>query len=169
MILENNMAKSSKDRRNIYCTKLAIKYDLPIDFTIYTYCKWHGMKQLCYNKNIAGYKDYGGRGIKLFADWLDDYESFARYIYENLGERPKGYSLDRINNDGNYEPRNLRWATQHIQTNNRRKFNTREVNRKNRIDSAVQKEMERLVAQAAIEEYRKINYFYLRGYYENMC
>lgn len=64
---------------------------------------------------------YAGRGITLYAPWVDDFISFDTWIRENLGPRQKNYSLDRINNDGNYEPGNLRWATPREQSNNTRR------------------------------------------------
>ncbi len=80
---------------------------------------WRGMKYRCYNKKLKNYRYYGGRGIKVCDRWL---ESFANFI-EDVGLRPgKGYSLDRIDNDGHYEPGNVRWATQTEQRRNARSF-----------------------------------------------
>jgi hypothetical protein len=112
-------------KHEIYFTKLALKLGLPADFVKYTYNLWQHIKQKCYNENYHETEYYKGRGIEIFDGWYDDYESFARYIWENLGERPEGYSLDRINNDGNYEPRNIRWATKTEQSINRRSIDSR--------------------------------------------
>lgn len=73
------------------------------------------MKQRCLNPNSQRWDDYGGRGITICKRWLDSFENF----YTDMGERPKQLSLDRINNDGNYEPSNCRWATAKQQMNNR--------------------------------------------------
>jgi hypothetical protein len=82
------------------------------------YKTWHLINNRCYNKNVRSYKDYGGRGIYNY--WKDDPSGFVKYILEELGSKPsKKYSLDRINNDGNYEPGNLRWATYKQQANNK--------------------------------------------------
>ena len=82
---------------------------------------WNSMKQRCYNPNRPKFKNYGSRGIKICDEWLNDFQAFYEYVskLEHFGE--KGYSLDRINNDGNYEPNNVRWATYKEQANNRRK------------------------------------------------
>jgi hypothetical protein len=76
---------------------------------------WTAMKTRCNNPNIEGYKNYGGRGIKVCERW----ETFENFLTD-MGERPIGMSLDRINNDGNYEPGNCRWATRKQQSLNSR-------------------------------------------------
>lgn len=80
-----------------------------------TYISWCNMIQRCTNSNSTGYINYGGRGITICERWLD-----FRNFYKDMGDKPENRSLDRINNDGNYEPSNCRWATPYEQTNNRR-------------------------------------------------
>lgn len=81
---------------------------------------WCHIKQRCYNTKDKNYHSYGGRGITLFEEWINNPKAFIDYIksLENYGVEK--LSLDRINNDGNYEPGNLRWATRKEQARNRR-------------------------------------------------
>lgn len=76
---------------------------------------WHRMMDRCYNKKSARYASYGGRGISVCERWHD-----AALFHEDMGDRPEGKSLDRINNDGNYSPENCKWSTYIEQNNNRR-------------------------------------------------
>ena len=87
------------------------------------YHRWLGMKQRCYDPNVREYKHYGERGIKVCDEWLHDYKAFKAWAYAN------GYddslpgtecSLDRIDNNGNYEPSNCRWVDMKTQRNNSR-------------------------------------------------
>lgn len=80
------------------------------------YSTWDGMKARCCRSTATGFKDYGGRGIKVCDKWLQDFWSFV----EDMGERPTGYTLDRIDNDGDYCPANCRWVDWHTQRRNTR-------------------------------------------------
>lgn len=80
-----------------------------------TYVSWCMMKQRCSNPNYNRYNDYGGRGITFEPDWCE-FETFLA----DMGERPEGTSLDRIDNNGNYTKDNCRWATPKQQVRNRR-------------------------------------------------
>lgn len=77
---------------------------------------WQAMKNRCSNKNMAQYKDYGGRGIKVCPEWKDSFLAF----YKAVGEPPEGTSIDRIDNNGNYEPSNVKWSTPEEQGQNKR-------------------------------------------------
>lgn len=89
---------------------------------------WSGMKQRCFHVSDNAYSHYGGRGITICDEWRDDFVAFYDYVskLEHFGE--EGYSLDRINNEGNYEPGNVRWATVKQQARNRRTSHTVEIN-----------------------------------------
>jgi hypothetical protein len=77
------------------------------------YC-WASMLQRCKNPKAMGYKYWGGRDIKVCERW-HKFENF----YADMGDRPDDLTLDRINNNGNYEPANCRWTTRHEQQNNK--------------------------------------------------
>lgn len=81
------------------------------------YYTWHGMIQRCYGTKRKDYGRYGGRGITVCDRWKDSLENFIH----DMGEKPSPkHSIDRINNDGNYEPSNCRWATPTQQASNKR-------------------------------------------------
>jgi len=80
------------------------------------YLSWLGMRHRCYYERDKRYEIYGGRDIKVCDRWLESFENF----YADMGPRPSSkHSLDRIDNDGNYEPGNCRWATATEQVRNR--------------------------------------------------
>ena len=87
------------------------------------YRVWLQMIQRCENPNDAAFHHYGARGISVCPEW----HSFEAFIAD-MGVRPKGYSLDRIDNDGNYQPGNCRWATTKQQLNNTRRNRVYEFN-----------------------------------------
>ena len=82
-----------------------------------TYQSWSDMKQRCYNPKAQQYKNYGARGVSVCKRWL---KSFA-YFLNDMGERPYGMTLERMNNNLNYEPSNCKWATRAEQTRNQRR------------------------------------------------
>lgn len=81
----------------------------------FTYSSWHMMKIRCYLKRYDGYKNYGGRGIKVCKRW-HKFENF----YKDMGDRLKGYTLERINNNGDYKPSNCKWIIRRKQLSNKR-------------------------------------------------
>ena len=81
----------------------------------YLYQTWHGMIRRCHGNHFR-YYDYGGRGISVCQEWKDDFWTFVK----DVGERPVNHTLDRKDNDGNYEPGNCKWSTPAEQSANRR-------------------------------------------------
>jgi hypothetical protein len=92
----------------------------------YLYPTWSNMYGRCHNPRRHDFERYGGRGISVYKEWrrkgrgCPGFNSFLSWILTNLGERPEGMTLDRIDNDKDYEPGNLRWATSSEQVRNRR-------------------------------------------------
>tara|TARA_R110002049_G_scaffold300688_2_gene491735 strand:+ start:77 stop:706 length:630 start_codon:yes stop_codon:yes gene_type:complete len=108
--------KSRSVKHNKHKMSDAYKKENPLGYA--TYCVYMTMKARCTNKNNGMYGNYGGRGISVCSRWLESFDNFI----DDLGVKPsKGYQIDRINNDGNYELSNCRWAT--IKENARNKRN----------------------------------------------
>jgi len=133
---EANYKKNKKTKDEIIA-ELKANQQLPDDFKEYEYKThdeimqkkteewhlrktWRLIKFRTQNKTSNSYKNYGARGIKMWEEWIDNYEKFEEYVNENLGDRPEESSIDRIDNDKGYEPGNIRWATAEIQGQNRR-------------------------------------------------
>jgi hypothetical protein len=85
---------------------------------------WANIKQRCTNVDNPRYKDYGGRGITMCERWLNSFEEF----YADVGDRPDGLTLDRIDNDKGYEPNNVRWVSRADNNRNSRRCVMVEVN-----------------------------------------
>ena len=102
------------------------------------YATWKGIKQRCNNPNNKQYKDYGGRGITICKEWENNYPAFRDYVtaLEHYGE--EGRTIDRIDNSKGYQPGNIRWATYHEQSLNKRKrkskYGTDEQRKQHEID-----------------------------------
>ena len=84
------------------------------------YFIWAEMRYRCNNPNNHAYKDYGGRGIKVCDRWNNSFLNF----YKDMGDKPEGMSIDRVNNNGDYSLDNCRWANKQTQQRNQRKKST---------------------------------------------
>jgi hypothetical protein len=80
------------------------------------YRSWRAMKDRCHNEDNINFKAYGARGVKVCDRWIESFENF----FADMGERPEGQSLDRIDVNGDYEPTNCRWASVTEQARNQR-------------------------------------------------
>lgn len=81
---------------------------------------WYDMIYRCYNPNHKSYSNYGARGIKVCDEWKNDPSNYITYVKQLSNAEKEGFSLDRIDNNSNYQPGNIRWATRQTQSINRR-------------------------------------------------
>lgn len=102
-----------------FIAKKEIRSPASSDVRSGAYASWMSMHRRCYVESASHFERYGGRGIVVCERW----KSFQNFL-SDMGEKPEGKSLDRINNSGNYEPTNCRWAT-HIEQSNNRDNNVR--------------------------------------------
>ncbi len=89
-----------------------------------TYETWRSIKKRCINKNHPHFKDYGGRGITICDEWLNSFSNFLK----DMGEKPEGYSIDRIDNNKGYYKENCKWSNIKEQNNNKRNNTILEFN-----------------------------------------
>lgn len=113
---QSRLVHNSKPKTHCGC----VRKGLPTQYKI-EYHAWWDMQQRCANPNHHGYSSYGAKGVRVCERWK---AAFANFL-EDMGKRPKGFSLDRIDASGDYEPGNVRWAD--IKTQARNKRNTKWV------------------------------------------
>ena len=109
------------------------------------YYTWSGLKQRCLNTRHRDFHRYGGRGVSVCDRWRDSFEAFV----EDVGEKPgPDFSLDRVDNNGDYEPGNTRWATRAEQNANKRRGAARgEKARSAKLTEDAVREVRKLLAQ----------------------
>lgn len=108
--------KKEVDKKNGFVRgKLNIKHSM---CGTREYITWINMKTRCYNSKEESYKNWGGRGIFVCRRWRNSFENF----YKDMGDKPEGLSIDRINNNGPYGPWNCRWSTAKEQIHNNRRI-----------------------------------------------
>ena len=118
-VMYRNLMSGNTKSCGCYAIELRTKHNL---CGSKVYKCWDNMKSRCFNQNSTGYKSWGGRGITMCDEWRNDFKSFYDYVSKLPHFNEDGYSLDRIDNDGNYEPNNVRWATAKEQARNQTRY-----------------------------------------------
>lgn len=109
--------QNTRIKKQKYCIKCLRNASITHGLTeTPTYKIWTGIRSRCNNPKVKHYNSYGGRGIKICKRW-DKFENFLK----DMGERPEGLTIERINNDKGYYPKNCKWATYKEQASNKRK------------------------------------------------
>lgn len=127
------------------------------------YFAWRNMINRCCDPDCSHYKNYGGRGITIYPEWQSDFISFLNYV----GCAPsKSHSIERKNNDGNYEPGNVEWATKLVQSRNRRSNRWIEHGGE-RMVMADWAKLFRVESSALLKMIKKYSFSYIYDYYKS--
>jgi hypothetical protein len=111
----------SGNTKSCGCLRTDTKSNLSHGFSGHpVYRVWRDMIRRCHIPTCRSYRDYGGRGIAVHPEWRESFEEFERYVSALPRHGEPGMEFDRIDNDGNYEPGNVRWATDREQQRNKR-------------------------------------------------
>lgn len=116
-----------------------------------TYLVWRDMRRRCYNPKCKKFPDYGGRGITVCDRWRDNYDAF----YADMGQRPPGLTLERVDNDQGYDPFNCIWATYSTQNYNKRNHNPAQHGTRSKYNVGCRCEDCRTAKRNASREQRK--------------
>lgn len=134
------------------------------------YIVWGSMKARCFNTNEESYKNYGGRGITVCDRWKNSFENFLN----DMGERPTNqHQIDRIDNDGNYEPKNCKWVTVSENSVNRRnkgnKLGIKNITKDGNkyVVNIKRDKVNRNSGYTSLEDAIKLKHMYLKEYEEN--
>ena len=123
--LRNGNTKSCGCMKSELVSKVLTKHGhAKRDNTERLYHVWKSILNRCYTKSNSHYERYGGRGISVCDEWKNSYEAFKEWAYANGYDENAKFgdcTIDRINNDGNYEPNNCRWVDMKTQANNTRR------------------------------------------------
>ena len=124
IVTGNNLKNGNSKSCGCYNRELLTKMNLTHNASnTRLYHIWSCMKDRCYNPKNKKYKDYGGRGIAICDEWINDFEAFANWAYDNgyIENVPRGEcTIDRIDVNSNYCQQNCRWVNQKVQSNNKR-------------------------------------------------
>lgn len=115
-----------------------------------TYNTWMAMRRRCYDPKFQSYPNYGGRGIRVWPAWNDPETGYVTFV-RDMGERPKGMTLDRRNPNMGYMPSNCRWATDLEQAHNKRRLWDRRMAEEDASEQEYWNEQERAAAESASE------------------
>ena len=118
-----------------------------------SYVRWGNMKRRCYDTSHASYARYGGRGITVCEEWVEDFATYVKYINSLPNANVDSYTIDRIKNDEGYKPNNLRWASPETQAANKSIYVPTKSGIKGVVKSSKTKNFEVFVTHDGIKHY----------------